>query len=219
MALSFNTSNSLYDFVVREGNGVKGVADLGLSELPERYIKPPEERMDKQDSRTCDAPPIDLSKLNVPEHEKVVDEIVVNHGVPLELLESLKDAAHTFFNLPPEKKASQNLGLALCLRKWTWEWKDFISKVCRSDEDALQNWPNQCRGIVKILISKLGVSAYGSRIEQILGVKIVNMNNYPPCPNPELTVGVGRHSDLGTITVLLQDGIGDLYVKMEEDNC
>ncbi|KAG4947592.1 hypothetical protein JHK87_043599 [Glycine soja] len=94
MALSFNTSNSLYDFVVREGNGVKGVADLGLSELPERYIKPPEERMDKQDSRTCDAPPIDLSKLNV-----------VNHGVPLELLESLKDAAHTFFNLPPEKKA------------------------------------------------------------------------------------------------------------------
>ncbi|KAG5117762.1 hypothetical protein JHK84_043875 [Glycine max] len=101
MALSFNTSNSLYDFVVREGNGVKGVADLGLSELPERYIKPPEERMDKQDSRTCDAPPIDLSKLNVPEHEKVV----VNHGVPLELLESLKDAAHTFFNLPPEKKA------------------------------------------------------------------------------------------------------------------
>ncbi|KHN37455.1 DIBOA-glucoside dioxygenase BX6, partial [Glycine soja] len=72
------------------------------------------------------------------------------------------------------------------------------------------------RGIVKILISKLGVLAYGSRIEQILGVKIVNMNNYPPCP--KLTVGVGRHSDLGTITVLLQDGIGDLYVKMEEDN-
>ncbi|KAG4399082.1 hypothetical protein GLYMA_08G169201v4 [Glycine max] len=52
----------------------------------------------------------------------------------------------------------------------------------------------------------------------ILGVKIVNMNYYPPFPNPELTVGVGRHSDLGTITALLQDEIGGLYVKMEEEN-
>ena len=43
------------------------------------------------------------------------------------------------------------------------------------------------------------------------------MNFYPSCPNPELTVGVGRHSDMGTLTVLLQDGIGGLYVKVEED--
>ncbi|RZB97291.1 Feruloyl CoA ortho-hydroxylase 1 [Glycine soja] len=75
MALSFNSSNSLYDFEIREGNGVKGVADLGLSELPERAS------------------------------ETLGFFQVVNHGVPLELLESLKDAAHTFFNLPQEKKA------------------------------------------------------------------------------------------------------------------
>ncbi|KAL2616918.1 hypothetical protein AAZX31_08G167400 [Glycine max] len=214
MALSFNSSNSLYDFEIREGNGVKGVADLGLSELPER---------------TCDAPPIDLSKLNGPEHEKVVDEIVrasetlgffqvVNHGVPLELLESLKDAAHTFFNLPQEKKAVFRTAIRPGLVTKLRSSFDFISMVHTSDEDALQNWPNQCRevaleylklshkmvrGIVKILISKLG---------------IVNMNYYPPFPNPELTVGVGRHSDLGTITALLQDEIGGLYVKMEEEN-
>ncbi|RDX69668.1 Feruloyl CoA ortho-hydroxylase 2, partial [Mucuna pruriens] len=74
------------------------------------------------------------------------------------------------------------------------------------------------RDIVKILIGRLGVSLDDSEIERILGVKTVNMNYYPPCPNPDLTVGVGRHSDVGTITVLLQDGIGGLYVKMEQDN-
>ncbi|XVE52902.1 hypothetical protein DITRI_Ditri02bG0161400 [Diplodiscus trichospermus] len=43
------------------------------------------------------------------------------------------------------------------------------------------------------------------------------MNFYPTCPNPELTVGVGGHSDMDTLTILLQDGIGGLYVKVPED--
>ncbi|KAG5015918.1 hypothetical protein JHK82_021594 [Glycine max] len=254
MSPSFNSSNSLYDFVVREGNGVKGLVDLGVSEVPERYKQHPQERINKQDSRTCDAPPIDLSKLNGPDHEKVVDEIaraaetlgffqVVNHGVPLELLESLKDAAHTFFSLPPEKKAVYCTGVSPSPRvkygtsfvpekEKALEWKDYISMVYSSDEEALQHWPNQCkevaleylklsskmvRDIVEALISKLGVALDDSKIEGLLGLKMVNMNYYPACPNPELTVGVGRHSDMGAITVLLQDGIGGLYVKVEED--
>lgn len=72
--------------------------------------------------------------------------------------------------------------------------------------------------LVEILVGKLGVELDDSKIESLLGMKMVNMNYYPECPNPELTVGVGRHSDMGTITVLLQDGIGGLYVKVEEDN-
>nr|XP_009799787.1 PREDICTED: feruloyl CoA ortho-hydroxylase 2-like [Nicotiana sylvestris] len=46
-----------------------------------------------------------------------------------------------------------------------------------------------------------------------MGLKRINVNYYPKCPNPELTVGVGRHSDVSTLTILLQDNIGGLYVK------
>ncbi|KAG4968240.1 hypothetical protein JHK87_033891 [Glycine soja] len=56
------------------------------------------------------------------------------------------------------------------------------------------------RGIVKILISKLWVSPDDSKINSGC---VVNMNYYPPFPNPELTVGVGHHSDFETITLCI----------------
>ncbi|KAL6347319.1 hypothetical protein AAG906_016744 [Vitis piasezkii] len=58
--------------------------------------------------------------------------------------------------------------------------------------------------ILEVLMEKLGVTLEESRIDDLIGLKMVNMNFYPTCPNPDLTVGVGH-------------GIGGLYVKMEED--
>ncbi|KAE9621541.1 hypothetical protein Lal_00032630 [Lupinus albus] len=255
MSSTFNSSNSLYDFVVKDGNGVKGIVDSGIKEVPERYIQPPHEQINKLESRTHVVPPIDLSKLNGPEHDLVVDQIVsasetlgffqvINHCVPVELLESLKNSAHTFFNLPPEKKAIYLKGLSpspfvkygtsfVPEKEKSLEWKDYISMIYSNDEEALQYWPNQCkevaleylklstkivRELVEILMGKLGVKVEESKMEGILGMRVVNMNYYPPCPNPELTVGVGRHSDMGAITVLLQDGIGGLYVKVDGED-
>ena len=73
------------------------------------------------------------------------------------------------------------------------------------------------RKLLEVLMENLGVKPDNSKIDALIGSKMVNMNFYPTCPNPELTVGVGRHSDLGALTVLLQDGIGGLYVKVEDD--
>ena len=73
------------------------------------------------------------------------------------------------------------------------------------------------RRILEVLLEKLGVTLEESRMDGLIGLKIVNMNFYPTCPNPDLTVGVACHSDMGMLMVLLQDGIGELYVKMEED--
>ena len=38
---------------------------------------------------------------------------------------------------------------------------------------------------------------------------------YPPCPQPELTMGVSKHADIDFLTVLLQDNIGGLQVLFE----
>ncbi|WJX67975.1 hypothetical protein P8452_52391 [Trifolium repens] len=249
-SISKSSDISLHNFIVKEGNGIKGLVDSCLLEVPKMYIQPVHERINKKDSKTCDMPPIDLSKLNGKEHEKVVNEIVsaaetlgffqvVNHCVPLELLESLKDSAHTFYNMPAEKKVACKNSMMKYRTSFApekenvLEWKDYIMMEYSSDEDALKYWPNECkedaleylklsskivRDILEILIGRLGVELDESKIERLIGSKKVNMNYYPTCPNPELTVGVGRHSDLGIITVLLQDGIGGLYVKAEDDN-
>ncbi|XAR67277.1 hypothetical protein NMG60_11001969 [Bertholletia excelsa] len=252
MSTSFDNGDSLFNFVVRKGNGVKGMVDLGLSEVPHQYVQPLQERIDISNVLPDCQRPIDLAGLDGPHHDEVAATIVeaaenlgffqvVNHGVPLQLLESLKEVAHQFFGQLPEKKAVYLKGVSpsplvkystsfVPEKEKALEWKDYVSMIYTNDEDALKHWPQEfkevaleylktstkmVKKILETLMEHLGVTLDDSRINALIGLKMVNANFYPTCPNPELTVGVGRHSDMGTLTVLLQDGIGGLYVKVE----
>ncbi|PUZ37975.1 hypothetical protein GQ55_9G159600 [Panicum hallii var. hallii] len=43
------------------------------------------------------------------------------------------------------------------------------------------------------------------------------LNHYPPCPSPDLALGVGRHKDPGALTILYQDDVGGLDVRRRSD--
>lgn len=45
----------------------------------------------------------------------------------------------------------------------------------------------------------------------------IRVNHYPPCPAPDLALGVGRHKDAGALTILAQDNVGGLQVKRKTD--
>lgn len=45
----------------------------------------------------------------------------------------------------------------------------------------------------------------------------MRLNHYPPCPNPDLALGVGRHKDGGALTILAQDDVGGLEVRRKTD--
>ncbi|KAH0748126.1 hypothetical protein KY290_027358 [Solanum tuberosum] len=46
-----------------------------------------------------------------------------------------------------------------------------------------------------------------------MGTMKININYYPPCPNPSITIGAHRHYDGSCITLLFQDDTGGLYVR------
>ncbi|PWA96755.1 2-oxoglutarate (2OG) and Fe(II)-dependent oxygenase superfamily protein [Artemisia annua] len=231
MAPSFNDENSLFNFVVKDGNGVKGLVDSGLTEVPGQYIQPPIHRIKKQNaSVSLENMTFDLSELDGPNHDQVVKSIahaaetlgffqVVNHGVPIELLESLKVSAHEFFNQPSEKKAVYLKGVSPSpMVKYG---TSFVPEKEKALEEVVLKYIKTSREMVKrllqALMENLGVKLDDSKLDALMSFRLVNMNFYPTCPNPDLTVGVGRHSDISTLTVLLQDGIGGLYVKKDAD--
>jgi isopenicillin N synthase-like dioxygenase len=56
-------------------------------------------------------------------------------------------------------------------------------------------------------------------LEERFGNPVINTrtNFYPPCPQPDLVLGLAAHSDSNSMTVLFQDDTGGLQVK--KGNC
>lgn len=167
MAPNLDDGSALFEFVVCKGNGVKGLVDSGLTKVPENYIQPPGERINKLTAASNQQVAIDLSELNGPNRGNVATAIaraaetlgffqVINHGVPLELLEALKDAAHKFFGQTPVNKAVYLKGHSpspfvkygtsfVPDKEKALEWKDYVSMTYTNDSDAHEFWPNDCK--------------------------------------------------------------------------
>ena len=106
-------SFNLFDFVVKQGNGVKGLSDMGIESVPSQYIQPPEERLDSTKIvPQSSIPIIDFSEWDRPEVADAIFEAltkwgffqIVNHGVPIGILDDLKAAVHRFFESSTEEK-------------------------------------------------------------------------------------------------------------------
>ena len=66
--------------------------------------------------------------------------------------------------------------------------------------------------IVELLAVSLGVDRV--QLRQIFeeSNSLMRCNYYPPCKNPNLTLGTGPHCDPNSITILHQDHVGGLEV-------
>ncbi|KAF2294151.1 hypothetical protein GH714_007924 [Hevea brasiliensis] len=121
---------------------------------------------------------------------------LVNHGVPLEVLDGVKDAPIVSLGCQQRRRGSTPKSFPL---------------PTTSESQVL------CTKLMTALMEKLNVKEIDETKESLLmGSKRINLNYYPRCPNPQLTVGVGRHSDVSSLTFLLQDEIGGLYVRVNE---
>jgi len=51
------------------------------------------------------------------------------------------------------------------------------------------------------------------RLNVELGAQMLIANFYPPCPKPELTMGLPAHTDHGLLTLLLQNQFSGLQIQ------
>ncbi|KAE8703367.1 2-oxoglutarate and Fe(II)-dependent oxygenase superfamily protein [Hibiscus syriacus] len=219
LTISFDEKTSTKDIFNCDGV-FDGKAGAGV--VPQAYIQPPAEQIDKNNATKCDIPPTDLSRLDGPDHDEVVNQIVraaetlgffqvINHGVPVELLDSLKQTAHNFFALPAERKAVYRKEVSpsplvkygtsfVPEKEKALEWKDYISMAYTNDAEAMQQWPVECaddalqylktshemvRKLLDALMGNLGVELDDSKIDAFIGKE--------------------------------DDGIGGLYVRVPEN--
>ncbi|CAK7355116.1 unnamed protein product [Dovyalis caffra] len=168
--------------------------------------------------------------------------MVINHGVPESLLSSIIDGCKGFFDLPEEEKQEFKGNHVLDpIRSGTsfnasvdkiFCWRDFLkvfvhpvfhspTKPAGLSEISLEyskRVREVARELLKGISESLGLEC--NYIDKALnleqGKQILIANLYPPCPQPELAMGIPPHSDHGLLTLLTQNGIGGLQIQRNE---
>ncbi|GLT97972.1 hypothetical protein SLE2022_155110 [Rubroshorea leprosula] len=165
--------------------------------------------------------------------------MVINHGVSEVMTKEIIDAVKEFFDLPEEEKqefqekhvldpirygTSFNISVdkVLC-------WRDFLKVFVHPEFHSLNNPPGfsdtalayseqvlkLTRELLRGISASLGLE--DNYIDKALnlekGLQILVANFYPPCPQPELAMGMLPHSDHGLLTILIQNEVGGLQVQ------
>ena len=70
---------------------------------------------------------------------------------------------------------------------------------------------NLLRGVSKSL--EVEESYLYNLADMDMGMDFFAMNIYPPCPQPELAVGLSPHTDFGLLIILASNGVAGLQIQ------
>ncbi|OWM85743.1 1-aminocyclopropane-1-carboxylate oxidase homolog 1-like isoform X2 [Punica granatum] len=163
---------------------------------------------------------------------------VINHGIPSSVLEETIDGIRQFHEQDTGvKKRFYTRDLrskVIYMSNFDLyeapaaNWRDtFVCGVVPNPPDP-EELPGVCRDIIReysMQMKSLGITLF-ELISEALGLKrgylkelvedeeriLLVGHYYPPCPEPELTLGSTSHQDDDFLTILLQDQIGGLQV-------
>ncbi|XP_008236701.1 PREDICTED: protein DMR6-LIKE OXYGENASE 2 [Prunus mume] len=101
--------------------------------------------------------------------------------------------------------------------KWTNQWPEYPQELRVASEEYTEEVEKLALKLMGLIALSLGVPAdrFNSYFKD--QTSFIRLNYYPPCPSPQLALGVGRHKDSGALTVLAQDEVGGLEVKRKRD--
>lgn len=231
--------------------GIKGLVDSGIEKIPKIFIRPYEEILENSsiDGAKLEIPVINLGGINNDQdRKKIVSEIksatekwgffqIVNHGIPLEVLDETIEGVRRFHEQSSDdKKEFYSTDSKQVVYTGNYEldktkavdWRDslhinkssidridpqLIPPICR---DAILDHNKHVLNLGNVVLELL-LEAIGLKPEKLKELEcdrgwVTSYHYYPPCPQPELALGILKHTDGTFLTVLLQDQIGGLQV-------
>ncbi|EFJ13538.1 2-oxoglutarate-iron(II)-dependent oxygenase [Selaginella moellendorffii] len=232
---------------------VQDLVESGIDEVPQRFVKPAEERsLSAAWPEDGEVPVIHAAELDTAEGIAKLDSAcrdwgffqLIGHGIPPELLKQVRKTVRDFFRLPQEQReayairsdapslaSQEGYGRFFVPSEETvLDWGDPVYHFL----PPIRNWPSnppEYRKVVEeygqeirplaIKLLQCMAEALGQRasfFSEAFGPSphyAIRLNYYPPCPQPELVIGLSPHSDVVGLTVLLQDEVEGLQVKKD----
>ncbi|XAR69675.1 Flavanone 3-dioxygenase [Bertholletia excelsa] len=183
------------------------------------------------------------SLANACEHYGIFQ--LVNHGICSEVTSKMLDVSKRFFELPfeerqklmsPDMYSTVRYGTSFNQTKdGVFTWRDFLKLMCHPLQDVLPHWPSSPTDfrnlavtyvnenkrlflmLMEAIVDSLEVTGEDNILEEIKdGSQLMVVNCYPPCPEPQLTLGMPPHSDYGFLTLLLQDEVEGLQILHQD---
>uniref|UniRef100_A0A803Q5A8 Fe2OG dioxygenase domain-containing protein n=1 Tax=Cannabis sativa TaxID=3483 RepID=A0A803Q5A8_CANSA len=204
-------SNFFYYAFDETKAGVKGLVDAGITQIPRFFHKSISDDIPVLKDSQFSVPIIDLKGFNDPiKRKEIVDRVreasenggffqIINHSISKSVMEEMKEGVRRFHEQETEVKKA-------------FYTRDYSKAVM----DILVEYSKQVMK-VGIFLFELISEALGLNPNHLYNMDcteghLVFCHYYPPCPQPELTMGTNKHADMDFLTVLLQDDIGGLQV-------
>eukprot|EP01018_Ginkgo_biloba_P039374 Gb_04376 [translate_table: standard] len=168
---------------------------------------------------------------------------VLHHGIPSDLVHRMSQLSRNFFALPSHEKLKFDMtggkrgGFVVSSHlqgESVLDWREiftYFSYPLRSRDYS--RWPQNPDGwrevveeyseelmklackLLEIISESLGLEPQAVTKACLDMDQKVVINFYPKCPQPDMTLGLKRHTDPGTITLLLQDQVGGLQATKD----
>ncbi|PIA51994.1 hypothetical protein AQUCO_01000104v1 [Aquilegia coerulea] len=165
--------------------------------------------------------------------------LVINHGIPESLMERMLDMCKDFFDQTEEEKLKCSGEHVLApIRSGTsfnasvdkvFFWRDFLkvwvhpqfhspptpAGFSEISLEYCKRTRQVARELIKGISESLGLEEHyidkAMDLESCFQILVANL--YPPCPQPELAMGLPPHSDYGLLTLLIQSQNGGLQLN------